>query len=72
MEASEPCRDQQRATGEVSWFLELLGLTMSPQPEGQEADCPIRRGATDQHALTLDLTGLDVLACHDRGAVLTA
>jgi len=60
------------ATGEVCRFVEHFGLTMSPQLERQEAECPICRGAIDQHALTLDLTGLDVLAYRDCGAVLTA
>lgn len=60
------------ATDEVSWLVELFGLTMPPHFEGPEAECPICRGAIDQHALTFDATGVEALTCPVCGAVLAA
>ena len=57
---------------EIRRFIERFGLAMAPHFEGPEAECPICLGPIDQLALTLDLTGIDQLACHDCGAVLAA
>jgi hypothetical protein len=60
------------AADELPRFIEPFGLAMSPYFEGPEAECPIWLGTIDQFALTLDLTGVDELACRDCGAVLAA
>jgi hypothetical protein len=65
-------KKSMEATDEVRWLVELFGLTMTPHFEGPEAECPICRGAIGQHALTVDPTGVEPLACHVCGAVLAA
>jgi len=65
-------KESIEAADEIRRFIERFGLAMSPDFEGPEAECPVCRGTIDQLALTLDLTGVDALACRDCGVVLVA
>ncbi len=57
---------------EMRRLAERFGLDMVPFFEGPPAECPVCSGTIDQLALTLDIAGIDELACGDCGAVLAA